>query len=142
MFSVNDRYWHLQYTDTDDDLPDSDTMSEYFLEELGDGEFYDGIMGFLGGIESELSFPWLINLIIAVVIGIIVGLITVSVMKGKLKTVHYQNNAKNYVRDGSFVLDKSRDLYLYSTVTRVAKPKNNSNGGRSGGSSRSGGGRF
>ena len=140
--TVKDRDWHLEYTDTDDKLPDSKTMSEYFLEDLGNDDYYGGIMGFLEGIESELSFPWLLNIVIAVAIGLIMGFIVVTSMKGKLNTVRFAQNAHNYVRDGSFNLEKSRDLYLYSTITRVAKPKNNSGSGGGGGSSRSGGGKF
>ncbi len=141
--TVKDRCWHLQYTDTNDKLPDSNVMSEYFIDDLGENDYYGGVMGFLEGIESELSFPWLLNIVIAVAVGLVIGFIVVSAMKSKLKTVRFAQNAHSYVRDGSFNLEKSRDLYLYSTVTRVAKPKNNSSGGRSGGGSgRSGGGRF
>ena len=139
--TVKDRCWHLEYTDTNDKLPDSNVMSEYFIDDLGENDYYGGVMGFLEGIESELSFPWLLNIVIAVAIGLIMGFIFVNSMKGKLKTVRFAQNAHNYVRDGSFNLEKSRDLYLYSTVTRVAKPKNSSSGG-GGGSSRSGGGKF
>ena len=142
LICTETRDWHLEYTDTDDKLPDSEVMSEYFLDKLGENDYYGGFMAFVEGVDNELSFPWLLNIVIAVAIGLIMGFIFVTSMKGKLKTVHFAQNAHNYVRDGSFNLEKSRDLYLYSTVTRVAKPKNNSGGGRSGGSSRSGGGKF
>lgn len=141
MLCIETRDWYLAYTDTDDGLPDSEAMSEYFLDKLGENDYYGGFMAFVEGVDNELSFPWLLNIVIAVAIGLIVGFIVVSVMKGKLKTVRFAQNAHNYVRDGSFNLEKSRDLYLYSTVTRVAKPKNSSSGG-GGGSSRSGGGKF
>ncbi|MBQ9472409.1 MAG: TPM domain-containing protein, partial [Ruminococcus sp.] len=52
----------------------------------------------------------------------------------KLITVAMEHGAANYVRAGSMNVTQSRDTYLYSTVTRTEKPKNN------GGSSHSSGG--
>ncbi|MCR5635971.1 MAG: TPM domain-containing protein [Clostridiales bacterium] len=74
--------------------------------------------------------------------------IPVGIMKGKLKSVRMNPDAKNYVRDGSFVLTNQRDMFLYRTVTRTAKPKNSSSGGSSthhsssGASHGGGGGKF
>ena len=62
-----------------------------------------------------------------------------------MKNARLCKNAANYVKDLSFSLDKSADLYLYSIVTktRVQTDSNRSGGGSSGGSSRGGrGGSF
>ena len=68
--------------------------------------------------------PTLLYLIIgSVIVGVIVALIAVSVMKSKLKTVKWKNNATDYCRQGSFRLTNSAEFFLYSTVTRVARPK-------------------
>ncbi len=88
-------------------------------------------------IYNKTHFAYVKKAFIALIIGFIVALIATSVMKGKLKSVHYQSAATNYVKAGSLKITDSKDTYLYSTVSRVAKPKNNSSGG---GSSRSGGG--
>ena len=45
-------------------------------------------------------------------------------MKSKLKTVRFQAAASNYMKNGSLNITESRDLFLYNTVTRTAKPKN------------------
>ena len=90
-----------------------------------------------GTVLLEELVPALKN--IAVIIGLIIALLVTSSMKSKLKSVRYQANARDYIRSGSFNLKHSRDLYLYSTVTRVARPKSNSGGSRSGGGSRGGG---
>lgn len=79
-------------------------------------------------------------------VGLLVGLVTVGIMASKMKSVRMQSGASDYVRPGSMQLANSRDIFLYSHVTRTPKPKNNSSsggGGRSGGGSRGGaGGRF
>ena len=62
--------------------------------------------------------------------GLLIGLIAVGIMASKMKTVHMDHDARNYVRTGSFRLTQSRDIFLYSRVHRTPKPKNDSRGGR------------
>lgn len=65
-------------------------------------------------------------LLISLGIGLVVGLIVTGVMWAKLKSVHYKRDADGYKKLGSMKLLRSGDFYLYSTVTRTARPKNNS----------------
>lgn len=146
LISMEYRDWAIYSSNlSDSTVEDIGNDAAYYLS---DGRYYDAFVTFADGIESKLAssedgdgaFPLLRNIIIALVVGLVIAFISVSVMKGKLKTVRACNNAKNYVRDGSFNLKHSRDLYLYSTVTRVPRPKNNtSGGGRSGGGGRASG---
>lgn len=64
-------------------------------------------------------------LIGSLIFGFVVALIITLVMKSKLKSVRSQRAAANYERPGSMHLTCSRDLYLYSTVTRIKKPEPN-----------------
>ena len=79
------------------------------------------------------------SLVIALVIGFVLSLITVSAMKGKLKTVHRRYEASNYVVPGSLALQQSEDRFLYSNVTQTPIPRHDDNhsshGGFSGGGS-------
>lgn len=82
---------------------------------------------------------------IIIVIGLAAGFITAGILAYRMNNARRGKNAANYVKDHSFSLDKSADLYLYSTVTktRVQTDSNRSGGGSSGGSSRGGrGGSF
>lgn len=84
----------------------------------------------------------LLCILIGYVIGLIISLIYVSTLKRKMRFVS-PVDAKEYLVDGSYIVhDKSVD-YLYTTVTKVAKPQDNdrSGGGSSfsSGSSSSGG---
>lgn len=90
-------------------------------------------------LYGESVSPFTI-LLVAIGGGLLIGFIVVSVMKGKLKSVRMQVAANDYVRRNSLNLTRQNDLFLYSTTTRVAKPKNNSgsSGGRSGGGGRGG----
>jgi len=86
---------------------------------------------------------------IALVVGLVAALITILVMRSQMNTAKLQKGAVDYMRDGSFHLRQRSDMFLYSRVSRMAKPKNNTSGGgssvhrSSGGVSHGGrGGRF
>ena len=91
---------------------------------------------------------------ISMVVGLVLGFLVVGVMAAMMKTVQRQDHAKDYICPGSMKLTNSRDIYLYSHVSRTPKPKSNStsggsysggghsSGGRSGGSRGGAGGRF
>jgi uncharacterized protein len=70
---------------------------------------------------------------IALIIGLVAALVTILVMRSRMNTAKLQKNAANYLKAGSFRLRQHSDMFLYSRVTRTAKPKNNTSGG--GGSS-------
>ena len=116
------------------------SIGSYVAPYLSSGDYYDAFVAFAERVEGEVvsasKFPLLRNIAIAVIVGLLIAFIVVSVMKGKLKTVRSRDHAREYVREGSFDLQHSRDLYLYSTVTRVPRPRNNSNGGSRGGGGR------
>lgn len=65
----------------------------------------------------------------AIVIGALIGiLVAVFVMlghKGKLRSVHMQHAAANYIKQGSMKVTTSREIYLYKKVDTREKPKNN-----------------
>ena len=85
----------------------------------------------------------------ALIIGLIAAGITILIMRSKMNTAKLQKSAANYLKEGSFRLRQRSDMFLYSRVTRTARPKNNTSGGgssvhrSSGGISHGGrGGRF
>ena len=95
-------------------------------------------------IKNEKGFHPVKKILISLVIGFVIAAIVVFTMKGKLKSVRVKSEASDYVVPGSFVVNQSRDLFLYSHVTRTERPKNTSSGGShtsSSGVSHGGGGR-
>ena len=63
--------------------------------------------------------------------GFVIANIFVGSMKKKLKSVRSQAAASSYVREDSLNITDSRDIYLYATVTRTAKPDDSSSSGGS-----------
>lgn len=78
--------------------------------------------------RKPLSLIWIP---VSVIIGFIIALIAVGVMKSKLKTVRFKTTANSYLKKGSLNITDSSDLFLYRTVNRTAKPKDNEGSGGS-----------
>ena len=68
---------------------------------------------------------------VALIAGLIAAVVTILIMRGKMNTAKLQSGAANYLKDGSFHLRRHSDIFLYSRVTKTARPKNNTSGGGS-----------
>lgn len=72
----------------------------------------------------EGGMNWILKaLLIAVGIGLVVGLIYASILKGELTSVYKNDTAADYTREGSFKVETSRDLFLYSKTEKEEKPQ-------------------
>ncbi len=90
--------------------------------------------------ETKRGFDWALLVISFLVPAIPGGFITIAVMKRKLRSEGLVTNADDYVVPSSFVLDHSRGIYLYSTISKVPRAQNNS--GSRGHAGRSSSGHF
>lgn len=149
LVSMEDRDWHVSTTGfgitaiTDAGL---NYMSQRFKPDLSDGNYSSAFNKFADLCDEfvtqakngkpfdsgNLPGSTAKHIAAAVIIGIITGFIGVTIMKSKLKSVRFQSAANNYVRPNSFNLTNSNDVFLYNTVSKVARPKDT---GSSGGSS-------
>ncbi|MBE6657313.1 MAG: TPM domain-containing protein [Ruminococcaceae bacterium] len=116
-------------------------LSDQFLPDLGNGFYADAFETFARGCDEYITLarngtPFDVgsepfdpgsSFLIAAVIGLIAALIVVSSMKAQLKTVR-QQNAGSYLKDGSFQLTESREMFLYRNVHRTVKQESSSGG--------------
>ena len=160
LVSLTEAEWHILTNGACyDRIPDweAEMIGEELVDYLRAGEFYEAFalfpdlaldayrqessLGNYGGVDAPVkgkNYPKTIA--ISMGVGLLIGLIAVGVMASRMKTVRQQNTASDYVRPGSMQLTNQRDIYLYSHVTRTAKPKSSSSGGGHGGGSRGGAG--
>lgn len=139
---------------------------EYILDKtvpsFADGYFADGLNTYIDqcdifitqaktgepygkGNLPEEPYNVFVNIVCGIILGFIIAFIATGIMKGKLKTVKGQINARNYLVEGSMKITNAKDIFLYKQVVRTAKPKNtssSSSGGSYKGSSRGGGRKF
>lgn len=145
---------------------DADAMGECFVPLLSKGAYYEGFALFAKMVQETMEQPddiesysvdafgniqvhyfvshWYDGLGLSLLFGLLVGGIAVAVMACRMKSVRAKSNAADYVNRDSLELTRQEDRYLYQTVTRRAKPKNNggTHRGSSGRSHGGGGGRF
>lgn len=151
--SIPSRVWNIQglgaaYNRLNKDA--MDRLEDRCLPHLKEDHFATAATVFVETLEEILlatedgsaykaPFPLVQNILFALAIGLVIAGIAVLAMVAQLKSVHSQNAARNYQKQGSLNVTRHGDLFLYRTLTRIPRPKNNSSGGnRSGGGSRSG----
>ena len=157
LVSLEEGYWSIHVkgicdqTLTNDDI---DTIGEKAVDYLRDGEYYKAFRTFgresvkrmeksAKELEAEKAFLKPNHILFGFVAGLVIALIVVLIMNSGMKTVKRNNTANYYVRSGSMNVTYSRDIFLYSTVSKVRKSSDSSSGGsRGGGGGRSRGGRI
>jgi len=95
------------------------------------------------GRNYNFFYAWnIVLVIIAWVLALLIAFIIVSVWKRQMNTALPRKEADAYVIPGSLAFTQQQDSFLYSTVTRTAKPKTSSSfsggGGRGSHTSSSG----
>jgi uncharacterized protein len=153
--SIETGEWHISTRGDAIDVITNDIINDGIGPKIrpmmSEGNFYKASTEFAalcdgyasGTLTLEYKFPLLEYVGISLVFGAIVGLIVAGSMAAQLKTVRTKTNARDYLKEGSLNITRSRDFFLYSTVSRISRPQNNgthtsSSGARHGG----GGGRF
>lgn len=95
-------------------------MCDQFITQAQNGEAYD--VDFL----PKQPFMAVRNLIVSLIIGFLIALIATSSMKKKLTSVKFQQGAASYVRKDSMQLREKSDSFLYSNVSKRARPQQSS----------------
>ena len=146
LVNVDAREWHISTTGygikalNDNDLDD---IGENVADYLSYGYYSDAFHVFADLVSEEVLAEQdadtldvgeiMIRFGIALVVGGGLAFIPVTVMKKKLDNVNARKEASDYVRRDKIVMTEQSDMFLYNTIHRREKPKDN--GSRSGGSS-------
>ena len=151
LVSMEDRDWWIStsgYGITAFTDAGMDYMKDEFLPYLSDGDYSGAFQSFAELCDEFLTearegkpfdrghMPYrplgIMSIGISFLAGLVIAFIIAGTMRGKLKTVHNKTAATDYLKSGSFRLHDSRDIFLYSNIRRVARPKQNSSGGGGG----------
>jgi uncharacterized protein len=85
----------------------------------------------------------IILMIAAWVLSFLIGFIVVLVWKKQMNTALAKEQADNFIIPGSLAFTQQTDRFLYSKVTKIARPKSSSGGSHTSSSGRShGGGKY
>ena len=122
-------------------------LTEQFFGDLSDGQYagaFDTYAALCDGFitQAKAGSPYDVDtlpkapfravrsLAVSLLIGFVAALIATGSMKGKLKTVHAQAAASQYVTPGSLKVTESRELFLYRQL-QVHKREKEEEGGSS-----------
>lgn len=130
---------------------DINSITEMITPDLAAGNYANALASFLDECEYQINgeingfpFPFATNGLMSLVAGFAAAFFTTSSMKGELKSVEKQKQAKDYMKKGSMQLTNANEFFLYHTISRQKKASSSSSSSsRSSGSSRNvGGGSF
>ena len=96
-------------------------ITKDFVKAYKDGTPYD-----TDNLYNE-EIDYVILEVIALVIAFVIALISVGIMRLRMNTAKPKGTAMEYIKKGSFKLTSEKDIFMYSTVTKTAKPKDNDN---------------
>lgn len=147
LVSKGDRKYHIStkgagikaFTDYD-----IGRIKEEIKPYLSDGDYFNACDEFLNitkdfvkaykdGTPYDTDNPYneeidyVILEVIALVIAFVIALISVGIMRLRMNTAKPKGTAMEYIKKGSFKLTSEKDIFMYSTVTKTAKPKDNDN---------------
>jgi len=166
LVDIGGRNWWISTSGTCIDPIDAKAMGMLFVPYMSEGAYYSAFSLFAKAVQTQMENPhvsgdfymdmqgnvhiqpkpthWYDGLWQSLLIGGVIGLIAVGVMAAKMKSVRSKGGAADYIKEGSLHMTREEDRYLYQTLTRRAKPKNNgsTHRGSSGRSHGGGGGRF
>ncbi len=121
-------------------------LGSLILDDLSDGEFYEAFSGYLSIADDYLSAAeegnpyteqhryregWRFPVIFGVSFLLSLGISAAVVLTWKkgMNTRVRQKGAMQYLKAGSFYLSNQSDLFLYHTVSRTQRPKQDSSSG-------------
>lgn len=124
-------------------------LGSLILDDLSEGEFYKAFSGYLSIADDCLSAAeegnpyteqhryregWRFPVIFGVSFLLSLGISAAVVLTWKkgMNTRVRQKGAMEYLKEGSFYLSNKSDLFLYHTVNRTKRPKQDSSSGSSG----------
>lgn len=122
-----------------------DRIDQLITPDLKDGDYYEALVTYTdlcekffaeeeAGRPFDYDHPYkkhmsfALQLLIALGIGLVITGIVLFILYAQLKSVSWNKQAHEYVKDGSFQVTNSKDLFLYKSVVKHKIEKSSSGG--------------
>ena len=118
-----------------------DNLEAKVIKQLRKDSYYEAYLAFIKASEEYLkldakgrSYSYLhsffpIFIIASWILALLIGLIVVASWKKSMNNALLKTEAASYIVPNTLSFADKRDRFLYSTVTKMAKPKSSSSGG-------------
>ena len=125
--------WYISTSGTAIELlsdQELDTIGEKIVPYLSEGRYYEGFETFLEILPRYLDEEKEAGsgLFLSLAIGAVISGIVLLIMRSSMNSKKPQHSAETYLAEGSYHLRQHHDLFLYSNISKRAKPKENSSG--------------
>lgn len=117
-------------------------LRDSFLPYMRQDDYYSALMAYADTVDEMLEMAYSgkpynetresprsdMNVFIAwaaaIVLPIIIAAVATSIRGKRMNTAVYQTYADSYMKKGSMSLTESKDIFVYSAVTRTERPRN------------------
>lgn len=136
LLAMAEREWHISTCGTAIDALTDDVLydiEEDILPDLSSGNYDDAFLSFLNTVDvymiDDPVGDALVCLLMGSGAGLIVAVIALLIMRAGMNTRVSQYAADDYLKDGSYNLNRNLDMFLYSRTSRRKKPEPSNSGG-------------
>lgn len=131
LLDIDSRQWYISTSGRAIDMlsdGELDKIGEKVVPYFSKGQYYEGFDHFLDILPGYLDIDKEggINLLLSLFAGAGIAGIALLVMRSTMNSKNPQRSAAAYTVENSYHLRQHLDLFLYSNVSKRAKPKNDS----------------
>lgn len=131
LLDIDSRQWYISTSGRAIDMlsdGELDKIGEKVVPYFSEGQYYKGFDHFLDILPGYLDIDSEggVNLMLSLVAGAGIAGIVLLVMRSTMNSKNPQRSAAAYTVENSYHLRQHLDLFLYSNVSKRAKPKNDS----------------
>lgn len=133
LLDIGARQWYISTAGTAIELLNDrelDAIGEKIVPYLSEGRYYEGFETFLEILPRYLDeeYETGFSLFLSLAIGAVISGIALLIMRSSMNSKKPQHSAESYLTDGSYHLRQHQDFFLYSNISKRAKPKENTSG--------------
>lgn len=121
----------------------AEELRDNIMPYLSEDDYYSAFCTYAGDVEDEIVYVLengsnadaereaakKTGFFVCLGIAAVISLIVVLVMASRMKTARKESLADRYIREGSFNVSQMRDIFLYTSVSRVKRETDTSSGG-------------
>lgn len=133
LLAMAEREWYISTCGKVIDVLTDDVLysiEEDILPDLSSGDYDDAFMSFINTVDVYMIDDPVGDALVCIFFGMVAGLvvagISLLIMRAGMNTKVAQHSAENYLKDGSYNLNRNTDMFLYSRTSRRRKPEQSS----------------
>lgn len=141
LLAMAEREYHISTSGKVIDFLTDDVlynMEESFLPYLSNAEYYKAFQDFVISLDVNMTDDPVGDAMVCIffgsIAGLVVAIIALLIMRGAMNTKVKQHSAEDYLKEDTYNLTRTQDLFLYSQVSKRRRPQEDTTSSSGGGS--------